>query len=64
MTRKIQLSPSLMTMDLDQFKEQITFLNDKVNSFHIDVMDGHFVPNITLSLPGSWNRYARSPMCR
>ncbi|MGE4727984.1 hypothetical protein ACEWF0_03245 [Bifidobacterium breve] len=53
-----------MTMDLDQFKEQITFLNDKVNSFHIDVMDGHFVPNITLSLPGSWNRYARSPMCR
>ena len=32
MTRQIQLSPSLMTMDLDQFKEQITFLNDKVNS--------------------------------
>ena len=63
MTRKIQLSPSLMTMDLDQFKEQITFLNDKVNSFHIDVMDGHFVPT-SPSLPGSWNRYARSPMCR
>lgn len=38
-----------MTMDLDQFKEQITFLNDKVNSYHIDIMDGHFVPNITLS---------------
>ncbi|MCH4160611.1 D-allulose 6-phosphate 3-epimerase [Bifidobacterium sp.] len=49
MSRKIQLSPSLMTMDLDQFKEQITFLNDKVNSYHIDIMDGHFVPNITLS---------------
>lgn len=36
-------------MDLDKFKEQITFLNDKVNSYHIDIMDGHFVPNITLS---------------
>lgn len=49
MTRQIQLSPSLMTMDLDKFKEQITFLNDRVNSYHIDIMDGHFVPNITLS---------------
>ncbi|MHC5522222.1 D-allulose 6-phosphate 3-epimerase [Ligilactobacillus saerimneri] len=49
MERKIQLSPSLMTMDLDKFKEQIEFLNDKVNSYHIDIMDGHFVPNITLS---------------
>ena len=49
MNRQISLSPFLMTMDLDQFKEQITFLNGKVNSYHIDVMDGHFVPNITLS---------------
>ncbi|WP_332237279.1 D-allulose 6-phosphate 3-epimerase [Sporolactobacillus sp. KGMB 08714] len=49
MSRQIQLSPSLMTMDLDKFKKQITFLNDKVNFYHIDIMDGHFVPNITLS---------------
>lgn len=46
---KVEFSPSLMTMDLDKFKEQITFLNDKVDSYHIDIMDGHFVPNITLS---------------
>ncbi|KRN89796.1 allulose-6-phosphate 3-epimerase (ribulose-phosphate 3-epimerase) [Pediococcus acidilactici] len=38
-----------MTMDLDKFKEQITFLNTKVDSYHIDIMDGHYVPNITLS---------------
>lgn len=44
-----QFSPSLMTMDLDKFKEQITFLNNHVDSYHIDIMDGHFVPNITLS---------------
>ncbi|BDR52113.1 allulose-6-phosphate 3-epimerase [Bombiscardovia nodaiensis] len=48
-TRTIQLAPSLMTMDLDQFKEQISFLNNKVNLYHIDIMDGHFVPNISLS---------------
>ncbi|MGG5318899.1 D-allulose 6-phosphate 3-epimerase [Enterococcus sp. AZ072] len=46
---KVEFSPSLMTMDLDKFKEQITFLNDKVDSYHIDIMDGHYVPNITLS---------------
>lgn len=45
----VEFSPSLMTMDLDKFKEQLTFLNDKVASYHIDIMDGHFVPNITLS---------------
>lgn len=42
-------SPSVMTMDLDKFREQVTYLDDKVESFHIDIMDGHFVPNITLS---------------
>lgn len=45
----VKFSPSLMTMDLDKFKEQITFLNHHVDSYHIDIMDGHYVPNITLS---------------
>lgn len=45
----IRISPSLMTMDLDKFKEQILFLNENVDSYHIDIMDGHYVPNITLS---------------
>lgn len=46
---KIQFSPSLMTMDLDKFKDQIEFLNNHADSYHIDIMDGHYVPNITLS---------------
>lgn len=46
---KPRFSPSLMTMDLDKFNEQIEFLNNHVDSYHIDIMDGHFVPNITLS---------------
>lgn len=46
---KIEFSPSLMTMDLHKFKEQIIFLNNHVSSYHIDIMDGHYVPNITLS---------------
>ncbi len=49
MSEHIHISPSLMTMDLDKFKEQISFLDKKVDSFHIDIMDGHFVPNLSLS---------------
>ncbi|MFT8373951.1 MAG: allulose-6-phosphate 3-epimerase, partial [Liquorilactobacillus satsumensis] len=36
MTESIQVSPSLMTMDLDHFKEQIKFLNGKGSFYHID----------------------------
>lgn len=49
MSEHIHLSPSLMTMDLDQFREQITFLDTHADSLHIDIMDGHFVPNLSLS---------------
>lgn len=45
----VKFSPSLMTMNLDKFKKDIEFLSNKVDSFHIDIMDGHFVPNLTLS---------------
>ncbi|WP_323703298.1 D-allulose 6-phosphate 3-epimerase [Mammaliicoccus sp. Dog046] len=47
--KKTKFSPSLMTMDLDKFNDQITFLNNHVESYHVDIMDGHYVPNITLS---------------
>jgi D-allulose-6-phosphate 3-epimerase len=43
------IAPSLMCMDLTRFGEQISFFNGKIAYFHIDIMDGHFVPNITLS---------------
>ncbi|MBD1566449.1 D-allulose 6-phosphate 3-epimerase [Vibrio sp. SA48] len=44
-----KIAPSLMCMDLMALKEQIEFLNDKVGYYHVDIMDGHFVPNLTLS---------------
>lgn len=46
---KIQFSPSLMCMDLTKFREQVDILNTRADMYHIDIMDGHFVPNITLS---------------
>ncbi|KUF22388.1 D-allulose 6-phosphate 3-epimerase [Bacillus sp. G1(2015b)] len=42
-------SPSLMCMDLTHFREQIHFLNTRADRYHVDVMDGHYVKNLTLS---------------
>ncbi len=46
---KTLFSPSMMCMDMMKLKSQIEILNDKVDMYHVDIMDGHFVPNITLS---------------
>lgn len=46
---KAKFSPSLMCMDLLDIKNQIETLNTRADLYHIDIMDGHYVKNITLS---------------
>jgi len=45
---KIWIAPSLLSANFSCLKEEILPLEDLVDAWHIDVMDGHFVPNITL----------------
>jgi D-allulose-6-phosphate 3-epimerase len=44
-----QFSPSLMCMDLWDIHNQVEVINNRADMVHIDIMDGHFVKNITLS---------------
>ena len=42
------ISPSLLSADFSMLKEQIQLVEKLgINRLHIDVMDGHFVPNFT-----------------
>jgi len=36
-------------MDLSEFKKQINQLNNVTEHYHVDIMDGHYVKNMTLS---------------
>lgn len=48
----IKISPSILSADFAKLGEQIERLNSSdVEMVHIDVMDGHFVPNITFGAP-------------
>ncbi|MFL2764109.1 MAG: ribulose-phosphate 3-epimerase [Dehalococcoidia bacterium] len=49
MSKDIKLAPSILSADFSSLGHQITELNKyDIDNIHIDVMDGHFVPNITI----------------
>ncbi|MCR4404637.1 MAG: ribulose-phosphate 3-epimerase [Candidatus Acetothermia bacterium] len=47
----MKLAPSILAADLGRLREEIAEVAGLVDSFHIDVMDGHFVPNISIGPP-------------
>lgn len=48
---QIKVAPSILSADFGRLNEEIKSVESYCDIIHVDVMDGHFVPNITIGAP-------------
>ena len=47
----VQISPSILNSDFARLADEVAAISPAADWVHVDVMDNHFVPNLTLGLP-------------